>query len=841
MIRYGIVQLSDLQFGHKHRFGNPSDIHQTLARDINHMAEKYNFMPIYLLLTGDIVETGHLDEFRDATESIKKLSDEIAIDRESILAIPGNHDMNWALSKIAKEVGDPMLKYNNFNKFAQNSCNQNSIINGEIYKQVFDHQLGIEFLLLNSCEFEDHENHFGFIDKEKLVKTLINQTEKTIDYLKICLCHHRLDSSEFVPNIHINNISEIQTILTQNNYHIVFTGHIHENKCIEVKENGRSIIHSGSGSAGVNSTEREDGLPNQYSIHVLDSFNKQLETYWRKFDPRARSKFGLGGWLADNSTEDNPFITVLPMIKNFDSFSSNNKNDISLIQKFNINSNPFTFKNAEKIKSDQLIHLFVSSEGRNKGAVRLTGDAIIRGSRGSGKTMLLRYLELFGNFELDNNIRNRRSSEVFPVMVNLSLIHSSEWKSDTESLIETAERLIFDSVLTALNKKSIELNSPEFRKACLGVKQKLAILKNQEGSDIAKLGEAINHNLSKYFSHVLLLIDEVASVFPKEFFNDANNGFLRWMNSIRNSGPYFTRLAVYPNDISDVLNEERFGAIVNLDYNIKSLEDYKSYRSYCIDMVNKYLSAVSIDRRSPCTIEKVIDIEENGENDAIEQLIYASDGSSRRFISLFDRCLTTEMSRHNNILNKELIFNIIKEFADNLLSSYSVSERELAQSLAKACRKQVTYRFRLPNNGNLVTNLHAKNEELNIVKLAEVGTGRRGTTYEFTYPYCILMDVQTHYLKETRSVCSSRDVVTGEWINQVTSITPEMIDSINQDSRAEGVITEIEKDSNIICITDLFGNEYLSESFNSSFKIGDKVTFIHIKDIASDITISSLQ
>lgn len=66
--------------------------------------------------------------------------------------------------------------------------------------------------------------------------------------------------------------------------------------------------------------------------------------------------------------------------------------DLALIEKYSIKRNPFTYSNAEKISANQIVKLFVSSEGRNKGAVRTTGDAIIRGSRGSGKTMMLRYL-----------------------------------------------------------------------------------------------------------------------------------------------------------------------------------------------------------------------------------------------------------------------------------------------------------------------------------------------------------------------------------------------------------------------------------------------------------------
>jgi hypothetical protein len=198
-----------------------------------------------------------------------------------------------------------------------------------------------------------------------------------------------------------------------------------------------------------------------------------------------------------------------------------------------------------------------------------------------------------------------------------------------------------------------------------------------------------------------------------------------------------------------------------------------------------------------------------------------------------DKCLTSSRYSKDKLYDKEDVITIIKEFSNNLLSSYDLTESEIAQSIAKACRKQITYRFRLPNLTTLVSPLHAKNEELNIVKLAEVGTGRRGTTYEFTYPYCILMDIQTHYLKETRKICSGRDRFSGEWISQVTTISRNQIDYLNKELRLEGVVTDI--DDEIIVLTDLLKNEYISESFETELKIGDKVTFIHLNDIASDI------
>lgn len=835
MIRYGIIQLSDLQFGENHRFGNPSNIFEKLANDVNYLAEKYQFMPIYLLITGDITETAHANEFEDASLVIKKLAQNICIDKDSILSIPGNHDINWKLAEVASVVGDENLKYNNYNKFALESCNRFSLIDNEYYNRFFDHRLGIEFLFLNSCEKEDHENHFGFIQTEKLVKSIVRKFGNgTEDYIKICLCHHRLEPTGMIPKSVIDNSYEVETILLENGYNLLFTGHIHENRCHELKREDKSLIYSGAGSAGVDSSQRIDGIPNQYSIHVLDSFNKKLETYWRSFSPQKRTKYGLGAWTNDNSIEINPTSFDLPDLVNFDNFSSNSMTDIALIDRYGIKRNPFTFNNAEKISAHHIIHLFVTGQGRNQGAVRPTGDAIIRGSRGSGKTMLLRYLNIFGNVTFDENVKSKKVSESFPVLVNLSLIHSSEWKSTVNSLIESAEKLIYESVLYSLEKKNIELHSAEFRNALFKLKQKLQVLANQEGSNIWKLGVAIRECMSNYFTHILLLIDEVAPVFPKDFFSDFDNGFLRWMNSIRNSGPYFTRIAVYPNDVSDILNEERFGTVVNLDYNIKNIDDYNSFREYCIELVNRYLRMVSINQIKPTKLLDIIDLESLNEEDAFEQLLYASDGSSRRFSSLMDKCITSGRFEKGKHFDKTDIWEIIKEFSSNLLTSYDLSEREIAQSLAKACRKQVTYRFRLPNLSGLVNSLHAKNEELNIVKLAEIGTGRRGTTYEFTYPYCILMDVQTHYLKDTRKICASRDIYSGEWISQVTTITKDQIDYLNNEFRLEGVIIDINKE--MIVISDIISkNEYISESFEHELKIGDKVTFIHIDGIASDI------
>ena len=209
MIRYGLIQLSDLQFGNKHRFDFPSKIANSLSEDIKTMSEKYQFIPIYLLLTGDIAETAHTTEFDDAIETINKLALKIGIDNDSILAIPGNHDINWKLSEIASQVGDLSLKYYNYNKFSDSCCNPISLVNCDYYNRFIDHRLGIEILLLNSCEKEDHQNHLGYIEKEKLLNSIALDTKPNQGYTKICLCHHRIDSNKMDKENVVDNSFEI--------------------------------------------------------------------------------------------------------------------------------------------------------------------------------------------------------------------------------------------------------------------------------------------------------------------------------------------------------------------------------------------------------------------------------------------------------------------------------------------------------------------------------------------------------------------------------------------------------------------------------------------------------
>jgi len=826
MSRYALVHVSDTQFGPRHAFSSPSGIARGIAADVQSLSQKLSFTPLYLLNTGDITETGMPHEFDDAYAQMDLLRSALSIESESVLHVPGNHDMCWPLAKVGREIGSPELKYQNFRNYIDKWKSSPSVVLDGV-TVIDDHRYGMRFLLLNSCIKEDDLFHGGAVDPAALLRAIDSGRgrHKSANYLKVALLHHRIDTASPDKTALIENAEEIEAILVTNGFHVVLTGHVHESICQEVKKGGKSIIYSGCGSTGVQASQRRDGVQNQYTIHIVDLSNGTLETKWRAFNPQARTRYGLGGWTRSNTAEDGDNSFELPSTLGPSKWTPSSLRDSNLETKVGIYSNPFTYSNAEKISADLILDLFVFDSTRHQGAIRLSGDAIIRGPRGSGKTMFLRYLHLLGQSQFRHDTRVKRTAECLPVLINLSRIHKADL-ADSAAAFRAAEQVIFESVLAALQGEVDSTQSPELRQAVFRTKERLDVLRNQAGTLISKLGTSIKEHLRPYFGHILLLIDEIAPLFPKSFFSDRDSGFVAWMNNIRNAGPFCTRVTVYPNDASDILNEERFGTIVNLEYQIRSDEEYTAFRDYSVNVTNRYLRSVSVDPESPVTIGSILEVVPDGSAaDALEQLIYASDGSSRRFLSLLDRCLNRRVSGESGEgLSKDAVQSIIKEAAGNLLTGYNLTERELASSISKACRKQSAFRFRFPNESVLLKPLYSAKEEFNIIKVVDSRPGPSGSIYEFSYPYCILMDIQTHFLKETRRVCTSRDRFSGEWISTITTVTRDTLDLFTKQNRLSGEIVELSE----LCamLRGDQGNEFVADEVPAGFSCGDAVTFL---------------
>lgn len=316
--RFGIIQLSDLQFGENHRFNNPSSFIERLIDDIRNISGEYTFKPIYIVLSGDITEKAQQDEFKDAIEILGKLSDGLEINRMKIISVPGNHDVNWDLADDSQNTGDKQLKYYHYNSFVMNITKRKEEHEKCYYPRVVqdqidlssDKRLDLEFILLNSCEKENRSFHKGYVCQEKLQKIL--HTTKENECLKIAILHHPLHEKDSS----IENASDIESILAYHKYNIILTGHVHSGSInAKTYDSGHQVIIASCGSTGVNKKQRDDGIQNQYCIHVIDLEKHILESIWRAYNPAIQTKFGLGGWTKDNSHIINPTKFPLPEVE----------------------------------------------------------------------------------------------------------------------------------------------------------------------------------------------------------------------------------------------------------------------------------------------------------------------------------------------------------------------------------------------------------------------------------------------------------------------------------------------------------------------------------------------
>jgi hypothetical protein len=136
----------------------------------------------------------------------------------------------------------------------------------------------------------------------------------------------------------------------------------------------------------------------------------------------------------------------------------------------------------------------------------------------------------------------------------------------------------------------------------------------------------------------------------------------------------------------------------------------------------------------------------------------------------------------------------------------------------------------MPNQSVMLRPLHASREEFNIVKLIEPKAGARGSTYEFAYPYCIAMEIQTHYIRDTSRVCVTRDRHSGDWITRTTTIEKASLDVFSLQARQPGTVVELDEFSALIQGTK---GLFVADLLDVSLAIGDRVTFLTNEDGAA--------
>ncbi len=310
-----ILHLSDIHLGTSDQANNYfSQLYTDLKQNLK--VKQLN----YLVLSGDIANYSTVEEYDAAFELVDKLVNRYGLNPDRVITVPGNHDLNWDLSKksydfvykneIPKSLpegqyihaGEAGALIRDEERYQQRFKH----FSDRFYKKVYSKPYPLEydqqailhpcpndkilFLALNSCWELDHHYKDRASIKSEAISHAIDQilTGNYDDWLKIAVWHHPVTSAESMKNV------AFLEQLAVNGFQVAMHGHIHQAKNEYFKydtDRGLNII--GAGTFGAPAKEQVTGIPLQYNLLVLNPDNGELTVETRK-----KEKVD-GAWSAD--------------------------------------------------------------------------------------------------------------------------------------------------------------------------------------------------------------------------------------------------------------------------------------------------------------------------------------------------------------------------------------------------------------------------------------------------------------------------------------------------------------------------------------------------------------
>lgn len=515
---------------------------------------------------------------------------------------------------------------------------------------------------------------------------------------------------------------------------------------------------------------------------------------------------------------------------------------------------PFKTRNADEFVDENVLSLFVDPTDGVAGPFDYRNE-IIKGKMGTGKTMYLRANYIYHLSILVPQMIEREPL-ILPLYIKLSdfqnlhepgkiydqiIIRLIQEILNTCEKLQSANELVnlhngfqnnvvgmwFNRVSqNAIVEKLNEITAEEYTRqvstelstqgtvghnfltACTQYEKTNFIeLKKKEDPQIADFVFAYETLLRQIDCKLLILLDEVGSI-DKSFFEEHGGAsfFETLMNQLRTLDFVRTKIAVYPHTFADVLTETRYGDVILLEDDIYSPDGYKAFLNKTISIVEKYVGVVASDFES---IESLFAVDKSNMQ-MLEQIIYASDGNMQRLVQLLDatlnECYKRCEGKERAVLADALA--AIKNQARQMEQLYFGTDLDFLRTLTAVCKKRSAYRFMFPKKSPILLKYINKSSEYNILKIKEVGTGRRGTTYWFDYSYCVYADIPTHYQFNSERIARSRSNVEGDWITTVTRITDELLVQANLPGKVDGSIYYVNAQKTFGFISDGSRDDY---------------------------------
>jgi 3',5'-cyclic AMP phosphodiesterase CpdA len=244
-----LLHISDMQFGRNHRFGNlggDDDFDSLFGRldpDLSELEDE-GVIPQLIVVSGDLAEWGMKSEFDDARAFLEKLAERVAVPREKVVIVPGNHDVNRKLCEayFNECEGDqvtPVEPYARkwrpylslFQEFYGDSSDIAFTVEEPWSLWELD-DLNLVVAGLNSTIKESHEEdaHYGWVGERQL-RRFEQRLKPYIErgWFRLGVVHHNVERGAEGDDENLRDADDLKRIVAPS-LNILLHGHTHDGK-----------------------------------------------------------------------------------------------------------------------------------------------------------------------------------------------------------------------------------------------------------------------------------------------------------------------------------------------------------------------------------------------------------------------------------------------------------------------------------------------------------------------------------------------------------------------------------------------------------------------------------
>jgi 3',5'-cyclic AMP phosphodiesterase CpdA len=300
-----ILHLSDTHRTLDEPVSNAEILH-SLRGDIDRYGDFNVPVPNIIVVSGDVVQSADSEEYKEAAELIRGVADTLHIALDHVVLVPGNHDINWAISEnsfVPREQPssnvekDLCFKYENAWICARSDDEYQNRLDPfrMFYKELFGREyprarerqfdvftftdLGVAFAALNSCDTVDRWRRPG-----RIASAALGQAANALAAFqgtRVAVWHHDFDWHQEAPGQGLELDS--MRFLSERAFDIGLCGHAHRSALNDAQTlRGLHLPVLAAGSLCAGKRERPQSVPRSYNIIALNGSSATVHVRIKK-------------------------------------------------------------------------------------------------------------------------------------------------------------------------------------------------------------------------------------------------------------------------------------------------------------------------------------------------------------------------------------------------------------------------------------------------------------------------------------------------------------------------------------------------------------------------------